>query len=195
MCEKALRELDPSALEHVKSYNEAIPEYILIMIVNCQHWEAFVHAYQYESNREALLKTAASRDWSPAVRHAVALSTLSVLDAAVPVTARHGSVESLKLLADHGANIGEAVLSAAFGRRQDVMDFLLTQGAAQNAWDKYKPHYLAQGTYAPHTLALDLVYGNKIWPALEFLQQSVERFALNTEVQNCGNKPASTKKM
>lgn len=74
MCEKALRALDPSALEHVKLYNGAIPEYILTMIVNYQHWESFVHAYQYENNREDLLKTAASRDWPPAVRHAVALS-------------------------------------------------------------------------------------------------------------------------
>jgi len=196
MCEKALRALDPSALEHVKLYNGAIPEYILTMIVNYQHWESFVHAYQYENNREDLLKTAASRDWPPAVRHAVALSPLSVLDAAVPVTARHGSIESLRLLADHGANLEEAVLSAAFGQRQDVMNFLLAKGVAQKAWEKYKPHCLGRGTYLPHTLSLDLIYGNKIWPALEFLQQSVERFALNTAVQKFEeNKAQPTKKM
>lgn len=176
----AIENNDPSVVEKLRALDLSTTDIPLVMVVNLRHREALNYALS-TPYADTLLRVAATTEWFEALDLIVPLATPQGIDTAASLCAGNNKIDALKYLSHFNPDLSKCVFPACFSRSQDVLTFLLERGVAQKIRDEYKDISPNNDPYN-----WSFTYGQKIWPALDFLREQTQRWILDNATQNTG---------
>lgn len=172
-------------LQKMDLNDEKIP---LQMLVNLRRWDALQYAVQHSSRSGVLLSSAAYNQWFEAMDLILPYASQHDIISAAKTSANGNKIEALEYLEKHCESLNECVLPACFSRAKPILHFLLERGVAQSVRDRLKG--VTRENDPEH---FSLVYGEKMWGALDFLRTETTRWELENATKNCGATPKNKK--